>query len=104
MPIPKPKAREKQKDFMIRCVAEMTKEYNREQAVAICYQTYKDKQMAFGKIYETTYWGNGVCDNDIDWGIVYKPLTDCTPTPFFEVLAEDGAFLQTEQNEFIIIE
>ncbi len=43
MPIPKPKAKEKQKDFMIRCVAEMKKEYNREQAVAICYKTYKNK-------------------------------------------------------------
>jgi hypothetical protein len=43
MPIPKPKANEKQKDFMLRCVATMRKEYDRKQAVAICYQTYKDR-------------------------------------------------------------
>ena len=43
MPIPKPKANEKQRDFMIRCVAEMKKEYKQDQAVAICYQSYKDK-------------------------------------------------------------
>lgn len=24
------------------------------------------------EIYKLSYWGNGVCDNDIDWGIVYK--------------------------------
>ena len=42
MPIPKPKANEKQKDFIVRCVAEISKEYKKDQAVAICYQTYRD--------------------------------------------------------------
>lgn len=43
MPIPKPKANEKQSDFMMRCVSEISKEYNKEQAVAICYNEYKNK-------------------------------------------------------------
>ena len=42
MPIPKPKANEKQSDFMMRCVAEISKEYKKEQAIAICYNQYKD--------------------------------------------------------------
>ena len=44
MPIPKPKKNEKQKDFMIRCVADMRKEYKRDQAVAICYKSYNDNK------------------------------------------------------------
>ena len=44
MPIPKPKANEKQSDFIVRCVAEISKEYNKDQAVAICYKTYKDNE------------------------------------------------------------
>lgn len=58
--------------------------------------------MAFGKIYDTTYWGNGVLDNTIGWGIIYRDLVD--PTTFFEILAENGDYLQTENNEYIIIE
>ena len=42
MPIPKPKANEKQSDFMMRCVAQISNEYNKEQAVAICYQKWKE--------------------------------------------------------------
>ena len=38
MPIPKPNKDEKQRDFMMRCVAVTSKEYKREQAVAICYK------------------------------------------------------------------
>ena len=44
MPIPKPKANEKQSDFMMRCVAKISNEYKRDQAVAICYKTYKDNE------------------------------------------------------------
>lgn len=42
MPIPKPKANEKQSEFMTRCVASISNEYKKEQAVAICYKTYID--------------------------------------------------------------
>ena len=42
MPIPKPRKDEKQKDFMMRCVAQISKEYKRDQAVAICYNKWKE--------------------------------------------------------------
>ena len=44
MPIPKPRSKEKQVDFMIRCVPQMMKEYNKDQAIAICYKSFKDKK------------------------------------------------------------
>ncbi len=58
--------------------------------------------MAYGKIYETTYWGDGALDNNIGWGSAYKNLID--PTPFFELLAENGDYLLTENNINIITE
>ena len=40
----------------------------------------------YGKIYETTYWGDGR-DNTIDWGIVYKNLgADSTDADYQAVL------------------
>jgi hypothetical protein len=44
MPIPKPSKNQSQKDFMIRCVPQMMKEYKKDQAIAICYKSYKDKK------------------------------------------------------------
>jgi hypothetical protein len=44
MPIPKPNKNEKQKDFMMRCIPEMMKEATKDQAIAICYQKFKDKK------------------------------------------------------------
>jgi hypothetical protein len=32
------------------------------------------------EIYNNSYWGNGVCDNTIDWGVVYKDFAGCTPS------------------------
>ena len=43
MPIPKPKGGEKQSDFMLRCVPQLMQYRDKEQAIAICYQTYKKK-------------------------------------------------------------
>jgi|TARA_B110000908_G_scaffold40394_1_gene49076 hypothetical protein len=43
MPIPKKKPNEKQSDFMIRCVPQLMKEYDKSQAIAICYKSYKEK-------------------------------------------------------------
>ena len=36
--------------------------------------------MAFGKIYDTTYWGNGAIDNTIGWGIVYRDYIESLPS------------------------
>ena len=46
MPIPKPKAREKQSDFRMRCVAEISKEYKQDQAIAICYNKWKENEQS----------------------------------------------------------
>mgnify|MGYP003642346807 CR=1 FL=1 len=29
------------------------------------------------EIYLKSWWGSGVCDNDINWGLVYKPYANC---------------------------
>ena len=42
MPIPKPKAGEKQKEFMPRCIAQLMNYHDREEAMAICYKTYRE--------------------------------------------------------------
>ena len=36
----------------------------------------------FGKIYESSYWGVGVCDNTIGWGSSYKSIANCTDASF----------------------
>ncbi len=36
----------------------------------------------FGKIYESSYWGVGVCDNAIGWGSSYKSIANCTDASF----------------------
>jgi hypothetical protein len=41
MPIPKPKAGEKQNDFVSRCVSAISDEYEQKQAAAICYNEYR---------------------------------------------------------------
>jgi len=41
MPIPKPSAEETEKEYVSRCMGEITGEYGQEQAAAICYNTYR---------------------------------------------------------------
>tara|TARA_R110000823_G_scaffold85122_1_gene191382 strand:- start:183 stop:320 length:138 start_codon:yes stop_codon:yes gene_type:complete len=41
MPIPKKKQGEKQSEFMIRCVPELMKYHDKEQAIAMCYKAFK---------------------------------------------------------------
>ena len=36
----------------------------------------------FGKIYESSYWGVGVCENTIGWGSSYKSIANCTDASF----------------------
>tara|TARA_R110000744_G_scaffold270372_2_gene383553 strand:- start:2570 stop:2701 length:132 start_codon:yes stop_codon:yes gene_type:complete len=43
MPIPRPKQNEKQSAFMVRCVPQLMKYHDKEQAIAICYKTFKEK-------------------------------------------------------------
>lgn len=65
--------------------------------------------LGYGKIYESTYWGDGR-DNTIDWGIVYKNLgADSTDADYQSVLdkATDlgynapSASQQTLQNTLV---
>jgi hypothetical protein len=43
MPIPKPTGEEKESDFIGRCMGEIGGEYDQDQALAICYSTWKEK-------------------------------------------------------------
>lgn len=36
----------------------------------------------FGKIYESSYWGVGVCENTIGWGSSYKSIANCSDASF----------------------
>lgn len=36
----------------------------------------------YGKIYESSYWGVGVCENTIGWGSSYKSIANCTDASF----------------------
>ena len=44
MPIPKPNMGESESDFVGRCISEISNEYDQEQAVAICFNTYRESR------------------------------------------------------------
>ena len=46
MPIPKPTAAETQNDYVGRCMSEIKGEYEQDQAVAICINTYERGSMS----------------------------------------------------------
>ena len=33
------------------------------------------------EIYSKSWWGRGVCDNTVGWGLVYKPYASCSGVP-----------------------
>ena len=41
MPIPKVKKGEQQRDYILRCVPELMQYHKRDEALAICYDTYR---------------------------------------------------------------
>ena len=45
MPIPSPRANEPQKDYVSRCYSEISQEYDRAGAFAICYSKWREKKM-----------------------------------------------------------
>ena len=51
MPIPKPKTGEEQSQFMLRCVPILSGEYGKEQAIAICYSSFRDGKMSLNDSY-----------------------------------------------------
>lgn len=56
MPIPKPRAGEKEQQFVSRCISAIYDEYGKEQASAICYNTYREakKERIIRSIIENT--------------------------------------------------
>ena len=30
------------------------------------------------EIYSKSWWGRGVCDNTVGWGLIYKPYAGCS--------------------------
>lgn len=44
MPIPKPRPDENESEFVGRCVSEISNEYDKDQAVAICFNTYRESK------------------------------------------------------------
>ena len=44
MPIPKPESGEQENDFISRCVRQIIDEYDRDQALGICYSQYRRKE------------------------------------------------------------
>ena len=45
MPIPKKKQGEKQSDFMMRCVPQLMKYHEKEQAIAMCYKQFQGSEI-----------------------------------------------------------
>tara|TARA_R110002050_G_scaffold273921_1_gene418135 strand:+ start:25 stop:225 length:201 start_codon:yes stop_codon:yes gene_type:complete len=33
------------------------------------------------EIYSKSWWGSGVCDNTVGWGLIYKPYAGCSAIP-----------------------
>lgn len=44
MPLPKPNSGESESEFVGRCMSEIGNEYDQQQALAICYNTYRQEQ------------------------------------------------------------
>jgi len=43
------------------------------------------------EIYSKSWWGSGVCDNTVNWGLVYKPYAGCAPSESFLLDEYGGA-------------
>ena len=43
------------------------------------------------EIYSKSWWGRGVCDNTVNWGLVYKQYAGCSAVPGLLELLEARA-------------
>ena len=43
------------------------------------------------EIYSKSWWGSGVCDNTVGWGLVYKPYAGCGSVPALLLALETRA-------------
>ena len=58
--------------------------------------------IGFGKIYDSTWWGNGVTDNSISWGIIYKDLAG-SDSFVFSVKTDNAGSTLTNQFQLPLI-
>ena len=42
-------------------------------------------------IYTKSFWGKGACNNNIGWGIIYRPFAGCSAVPALLVLLQARA-------------
>ena len=56
--------------------------------------------MAFGTIYDVTYWGDSVCGNNNGWGDIYRSIA-CNVTSD-NLIAENGDNLIDEIGNNLI--
>jgi hypothetical protein len=43
------------------------------------------------EIYSSSWWGRGVCDNTVGWGLIYKAYAGCSIVPALLVALEARA-------------
>jgi|TARA_R110002110_G_scaffold112221_1_gene279069 hypothetical protein len=52
------------------------------------------------EIYSKSWWGSGVCNNTVGWGIVYKPYAGCESQLTVDFIARviaDGGIVESAQ-------
>ncbi len=50
------------------------------------------------EIYNKSWWGSGVCNNTVGWGLIYKPYAGCesqTTTDFVVRVTADGGVIES---------
>jgi len=50
------------------------------------------------EIYSKSWWGSGVCNNTVGWGLVYKPYAGCESqitTDFVARVTADGGTIES---------
>lgn len=72
MPIPKPKKGEKQKDFMMRCVPQLSNYHEKSQAIAICYKTYREEKLSAKTYNDYPKSASNNAKKVIEWKEKYK--------------------------------
>ena len=61
--------------------------------------------MSYGAIYDSTWWGNGVIDNDIYWGIVYYDLAQPSEVPnYLRPLEERSAYYENVSETTLLMQ
>jgi hypothetical protein len=54
------------------------------------------------EIYSKSWWGDGVCNNTVGWGLIYKPYAGCEPASditvnFIARVKADGGRIESSQ-------